>query len=211
MKRTIAFLAAVVAVTAAFSVVPALAADDPPPERQRIHHERPERTFPPEWVDQTADEVRASIIERVETAEERVANSDRLTEEQKEEILAGLADTLDAIEDLDEPAEIAGTAISRRQLERIEFRAERSGETPDYDAHIAKDVENFSLRLEHMTKIVGWAEAAGEDVAEVVGYLDDASAQLEIATGSGTVEERHDAAHIARAWMTEATVALMAL
>ncbi|MEN8234817.1 MAG: hypothetical protein ABFR89_07825 [Actinomycetota bacterium] len=211
MRRTIAILAAIVAATLALSVVPALAVDDAPPERPRLDRERPERTFPPDWVGQSADEVRDAILERIEAAEERIADNERLTDEQKEQLLEALADTREAIEDLDEPAEIVGTAISRRQLERIEFRALRSGEEPDFEAHIAKDLEGFSLRLEHMTKIVGWAEAAGEDVDDVLVYLDEATDQLEVAEGTGSVEKRHDAAHIARAWMTEATVALMAL
>ncbi|HZJ48481.1 MAG TPA: hypothetical protein VFD97_05540, partial [Acidimicrobiia bacterium] len=119
--------------------------------------------------------------------------------------------TLDAAANLDGPAAIIGTTISRRQLQRIEWRAARNGEAVDYDMHIAGDVERFSLRLEHLTKIAGWAEAAGENVTTVTGYLDSASALLEIADGNGTVEERHDAAHIARAWITEASVALMAM
>jgi len=200
-------LVALIAATVAISALPALAIDtDRPTERPR-----PERTFPPEWIDQTADEMRAQAEERAETLEERITNSDRLTDEQKTAALAGIADTLEAIANFDEPAEVIGTVISRRQLQRIEWRAARNGETADYERHLAGDLERFALRLEHLTKIAGWAEAAGESVVAVVGYLDEATVLLEVASGSGTIEERHDAAHIARAWMTEASVALMAM
>ncbi len=67
------------------------------------------------------------------------------------------------------------------------------------------------MRLEHLEKIAGWAEAAGENVATVTGYLDEATVLLGVAAGSGSIEQRHDAAHIARAWMTEASVTLMAM
>ncbi len=217
MNRRITILAALVAATMAIGVIPALAAGtdtagaDRAPRTVRAEHARPERSFPPEWIGQTADEVRDRAIERAAEIEAKIAENDRLTDEQKAEILANLDATLDAIADLDEPAEIVGTIVSRRQLDRIERRAERQGETPDYDEHIARDVDRFSLRLDHLTKIVEWAEAAGEDVSAVNDYLDNASALLEVAGGSGSVEERHDAAHIARAWMTQASVALMAL
>lgn len=207
MKRRITVLAALIAATLAIGVIPALAVDtDLPAERPR-----PERTFPPMWVDQTADELRERAEERAELLEGRITNSDRLTDEQKAAALANIADTLEAIVDLDEPAEIIGTVVSRRQLQRIDWRAARNGEAVDYERHITGDVERFSLRLEHLTKIAGWAEAAGEEVTAVIGYLDNAAVLLEIAGGDGTVVERHDAAHIARAWMTEASVALMAM
>ena len=205
MRRRTMILVAVIAATVAISAVPTLAADnDQPAERPR-----PERSYPPEWIDQSADEVRERAAERAAVLEERITNSDRLTDDEKAAALDSIADTLDAIADLDEPAEIVGTVISRRQLERIEWRAARNDKTPDYEGHIEGDLERFSLRLEHLTKITGWADAAGEDVTAVTGYLDEATLQLETATGSGTVEQRHDAAHIARAWMTEAGVTLM--
>ncbi len=217
MNRRMTILAALIAATMAIGVIPALAVGndtagvDRAPRTLRAERPRPERTFPPEWIGQTADEVRDRAIERAAEIEERIADNDRLTEAEKVEILANLDATLDAIADLDEPAEIVGTIVSRRQLERLSLRAERRGDSVDYDGHIARDVERFSLRLDHLTKIAGWAAAAGEDVSAVTGYLDNASALLEVADGTGTVEERHDAAHIARAWMTQASVALMAL
>ncbi|MCJ7782071.1 MAG: hypothetical protein MUQ27_14735 [Acidimicrobiia bacterium] len=207
MKRRITVLTALIAATLAIGVIPALAVDtDLPPERSR-----PERTFPPMWVDQTADELSEQTEERAGLLEERITNSDRLTDRQKATALATIADTLEAIGDFDEPAEIIGTVVSRRQLQRIDRRAARSGEAVDSERHITGDVERFSLRLEHLTRIAEWADAAGEGVTAVIGYLDNAAVLLEIAGGDGAVVERHDAAHIARAWMTEASVALMAM
>ena len=200
-------LVALIAATVAISAMPALAIDtDRSPERPR-----PERTFPPEWVDQTADEVRDRAVERAAELEERIMGSDRLTDEQKTAVLASIEDTLEAIADFDEPAEVIGTVISRRQLQRIEWRAARIGEAPDYERHLAGDLERFALRLEHLEKIAGWAEVAGENVTAVVDYLDEATSLLEDAARTGSIEQRHDAAHIARAWMTEASVALMAM
>lgn len=207
MKRRITILAAVVAATLAIAVIPALAVDDDRAPRPP----RAERTFPPEWIDLSADELRDRAEERAASLEERITNSDRLTDDQKAEALESIAETLEAIANLDEPAEVIGTIISRRQLSDIDRRAARSGEAADYERHIAGDLERFSLRLEHLTKIAGWAAAAGEDVTAVTGYLDEATDLLQVADGGGTVEARHDAAHIARAWMTRASVALMAM
>ncbi len=207
MKRRIMVIAALVAATVAIGVIPALAVDNS--EARRRHHN--ERPFPPEWIDMSADELRERAEDRAASLEERITNSDRLTDDQKTEALDAIAETLDAIADLDEPAEIIGTVVSRRQLQRLEWRAFRIGEAVDHERHIAGDLERFSLRLEHLTKIAGWADAAGEDVSTVTGYLDEATDLLEAAAGSGSVEQRHDAAHIARAWMTEANVALMAM
>jgi len=207
MKRRTTILVALIAATVAIGAVPALAVDtDRPAERPR-----PERTFPPEWIDQTPDELRDQAEERATGLEERITNSDRLTDEQKTAALAGITDTLDAIADFDESAEVIGTVISRRQLQRIEWRAARNGETVDYEQHLDGDLERFALRLEHLEKIKGWAEAAGENVTAVTGYLNEATVLLEVAAGSGSIDQRHDAAHIARAWMTEANVALMAM
>jgi hypothetical protein len=207
MKRRTTILVALIAATVAIGAVPALAVDTvQPAERPRT-----ERTFPPEWIDQTADELRAQAVERATELEGRIANADRLTEEQKAAAIAAIEDTLNAIADLDESAEVIGTVISRRQLQRIERRAARNDETADYEQHLTGDLERFTLRLEHLTKIAGWAETAGENVTAVTGYLDEASILLEVANGSGSIGERHDAAHIARAWMTEASVALMAM
>ncbi len=207
MKRRTTILVALIAATLALGAMPALAIDtERPAERPR-----PERTFPPEWIDQTPDELRDQAVERAAELEERITNSDRLTDEQKAAALAGITNTLDAIADLDESAEVIGTVISRRQLQRIERRAARNGETVDYEQHLEGDLERFTLRLEHLEKIAGWAEAAGENIITVTGYLDEATALIEVATGSGSIEQRHDAAHIARAWMTEASVTLMAM
>ncbi len=207
MRRRMMILVALIAATMVISAMPALAIDtDRSPKRPR-----PERTFPPEWIDQTADEVRDRAVERAAELEERITGSDRLIDEQKTAALAAISDTLEAIVDFDEPAEVIGTVISRRQLQRIEWRAARSGETVDYERHLAGDLERFTLRLEHLTKITGWAETAGENVTAVIGYLDEAAALLEDAAGTGSIEQRHDAAHIARAWMTEASVTLMAM
>ncbi len=207
MKRWTTILVALIAATLALGAMPALAIDtERPAERPR-----PERTFPPEWIDQTPDELRDQAVERAAELEERITNSDRLTDEQKAAALAGITNTLDAIADLDESAEVIGTVISRRQLQRIERRAARNGETVDYEQHLEGDLERFTLRLEHLEKIAGWAEAAGENIITVTGYLDEATALIEVATGSGSIEQRHDAAHIARAWMTEASVTLMAM
>ena len=207
MKRRTTILVALIAATVAIGAIPALAVDtEQPRERPRL-----ERAFPPEWIGQTPDDLRDQATERAADLEERITNSERLTDEQKAAALAGIADTLDAIADFDESAEVIGTVISRRQLQRIDWRAARNGETVDYEQHLEGDLERFTLRLEHLEKITGWAEAAGENVTAVTGYLDEATALLEVAIGSGSIEQRHDAAHIARAWMTEANVALMAM
>ena len=207
MIRRITILVALIAATVALGAMPALAIDtERPPERPR-----PERTFPPEWIDQTPDELREQAGERAAELEERITNSDRLTDEQKTAALTGITDTLDAIADFDESAEVIGTVISRRHLQRIEWRAERNGETVDYEQHLEGDLKRFTMRLEHLEKIAGWAEAAGENVTTVTGYLDEATVLLQVAAGSGSIEQRHDAAHIARAWMTEASVTLMAM
>ena len=207
MKRRTTILVALIAATVAIGAMPALAIDtERPPERPRL-----ERTFPPEWIDQTPDELREQVGERAADLEERITNSDRLTDEQKTAALAGITDTPDAVADFDESAEVIGTVISRRQLQRIEWRAARNGETVDYEQHLEGDLKRFTLRLEHLKKIAGWAEAAGENVTAVTGYLDEATVLLEVAAGSGPIEQRHDAAHIARAWMTEASVTLLAM
>ncbi len=214
MKKRITVLAAIVAATMAIGAVPAFAAGTDAPDAPRPHRAervQPERSYPPEWIGQSADEIRAQLTERADKAKERIAANDRMTDEQKAAAVEQLEGTLAAVADLDEPEAVIGTAVSRRQLERIERRANRDGVTPDYDVHITRDIENFSRRLAELTKIAGWAETAGEDVTVVTGYLDNASALLEVAGGSGTVEERHDAAHIARAWLTEANVTLMAM
>lgn len=203
MKRRTTIMAALAALALTLGVMPALAQDAAKaPERR-------DRSFPPAWIDETVDELRERIAERTAALEERVNNAERPSEEQKAEALASLADTSAALEAVEEKAELVGIVTSRRQLARLEFRAERRGETADLEAHIARDLEGTARRLDHMTTIVGWAEAAGEDVSEVTELLDEAGRQLEAVIGDGSIEQRHDAVHIARAWMTEAGVALM--
>ena len=204
MSRRTAILIAVITAVVALTTVPAIAGEADSPER-------PERRYPPAWIDQTAEELRDRAAERAEAVKERIADSTRLTDDQKAAALENLERTLDAIAAVDEPAEIVGTATSRRQLQRIEWRAIRNGETPDYEKHIARDVSGAALRFERLTTIVSWAEVAGRDVTAVTEHLDEASVLLEVADGSGSVEERHDAVHIARAWMTRAHVTLFAM
>jgi hypothetical protein len=207
VKRRTVILTAFIAVFLALGVLPALAQDaNQAPERARG-----ERTFPPAWIEESIEELRERIAERIASAEERIAATDRFTEEEKAEALTDLADASTAFAAAEEKAELVGIAISRRQLARSEFRAERRGGTVDYDAHIAGDLDRANRRLEHTAKVADWAEAAGEDVTEVLPMLDNAAAQLEVAEGGGTVEARHDAVHIALAWMAQAGVTLMGM
>lgn len=206
MNRRTTILAAVIAAVVALAAVPALAQETGTAERP----DRPQRLHPPAWVGETVDELRARIADRVAAAEERIADSVRLTGDQKAQAIENLADATAAIAAVDEPAEIVGTATSRAQLQRIAWRAERRGETPDYEEHIARDLVQDTRRYDHLVTITGWAGAAGVDVSEVNGYLENAAGQLSAADSDGTVEQRHDAVHIARAWMTQAHTTLMA-
>jgi hypothetical protein len=169
------------------------------------------REFPPNWIDMTLDELQAKVHDRADQISQRVESAPRLTDAQKTEIQTNIDSMLAAVDQADSNAEVVGTVISRTQLQRQELRAERNGVTPDYEAHITGDITRAQQRIERRTKVTGWAEAAGEDVAAINGYLDQAGAQLQIATGSGTVQERHDAVHTSLAWMTEAAAALDAL
>jgi hypothetical protein len=206
MNRRTTILAAVIAAVVALAAVPALAQEAGTAERP----DRPQRIHPPAWVGETVDELRARIADRVAAAEERIADSVRLTGDQKAQAIENLADATAAIAAVDEPVEIVGTATSRAQLQRIAWRAERRGETPDYEEHIAHDLVQDTRRYDHLVTITGWAGAAGVDVSEVNGYLENAAGQLSAADSDGTVEQRHDAVHIARAWMTQAHTTLMA-
>ena len=206
MNRRTTILAAVIAAVVALATVPTLAQEAGTAERP----DRPQRLHPPAWVGETVDELRARIADRVAAAEERIADSVRLTGDQKAQAIENLADATAAIAAVDEPAEIVGTATSRAQLQRIAWRAERRGETPDYEEHIARDLVQDTRRYDHLVTITGWAGAAGVDVSEVNGYLENAAGQLSAADSDGTVEQRHDAVHIARAWMTQAHTTLMA-
>lgn len=201
MKRRTAIMSALVATALALGVMPALA------QNAAEAPERRERSFPPAWTGQTVAELQERIAEGTAALEERITDADRLTDEQRAEALASLADTTAALEAAEEKAELVGIVASRRQLARLDFRATRRG--VDVETHIARDVEGTTRRLDHMTRILGWAEAAGEDVSGITGLLDEAGRQLDVAAGGGTTEQRHDAVHIARAWMTEAGVALM--
>lgn len=204
MNRRTAILVAVITAVVALTVVPAFAEEAGTADRQ-------EWRYPPAWVDQTVAELRDRVAERAEAAEERITNSPRLTDDQKATALENLDEALEAIAAVDEPAQIVGTAVSRRQLQRIEWRAIRNGEEPNYERHIARDLSGATLRLEHLSTIATWAEVAGRDVTAVMDYLDEASVLLEVADGNDGVEERHDAIHIARAWMTKAHVTLFAM
>jgi hypothetical protein len=205
MNRRTTILVAVIAAIVALAAVPAIAQEANTVERP----DRPERSYPPSWVDETVDEIRSRIAERVKPAEERIAESDRLTDDQRAQALETLADATAAIAAAEEPAEVIGTATSRAQLQRIAWRAERRSETPDYERHIAGDLVRDTRRYDHLITITGWADAAGVDVSAVNGYLDEASEQLTVVSGSGTVDQRHDAVHIARAWMVQAHTTLM--
>jgi hypothetical protein len=205
MNRRTASLVALVAAAVAFAAVPALAQEANTPDRPA----RSQGLYPPAWVDETVDEIRSRIAERIAAVEDRITESDRLTGEQKTQALENLRNASNAIDAAGEPAEIVGTATSRAQLQRIAWRAERRGDIPDYEKHIDGDIARDTRRYDHLVTITGWADAAGVDVSAVNGYLDEAAGQLRIAEGSGTVEQRHDAAHIARAWMVQAHTTLM--
>jgi hypothetical protein len=206
MNRRTALLIAVIAAVVALAAIPAFAQEGNTAERP----DRPDRIYPPAWIDETVEELRARVAERIAAAEERIADSRRLSDEQKAEALENLADAATAIAGIDEPAEIVGSATSRAQLQRIEWRADRRDETPNYEEHITRDLVRDTRRYDHLVTITAWADAAGVDVSVVSGYLDEASGQLDVAGGNGTVEQRHDAVHIARAWMTQAHTTLMA-
>ena len=201
-RRTTIFVAVITAVVA-LAVMPALA-----DEASTVAP--PEWGYPPAWVDQTATELHDRVAERAEAAKERITNSWRLTEDQKAAALENLGEALEATAAVGEPAEIVGTGVSRSQLQRIEWRAIRRGETPDYERHIARDLSGATLRLGHLATIATWAEVAGRDITTVTEYLDETSVLLEVAGSDRSVDERHDAIHIARAWMTKANVALFA-
>ena len=166
------------------------------------------REFPPEWINLSLDELKTKVQDRAEQASQRLESAPFLSDDIKAEIQANIDSMLEAVDQADTKAEVVGISVSRVQLQVQELRALRSGETPDYEAHLARDIERAQRRFDRLTKVAGWAEAAGEDVSVINGYLDEASSQLGIATGSGTVQERHDAVHTALAWETETALAL---
>jgi hypothetical protein len=202
MKKKLMIGLALVLAAVTVLAVPALAQESDSPDERRT------RGFPPQWVDESFDDLIDRVNDRAEKASERISESPRLDDEQKAELLAAIDDMLAAVGEVDDNAEVAGLVVSRTQLERREFRAERNGEEVDHESHVADDVERAGLRLERLTKVTGWAEAAGEDVAGIQDALDGAGSQLAAATGDGTVVGRHDAVHIALAWMTQAAVGL---
>ncbi|GBE20677.1 hypothetical protein BMS3Bbin01_00015 [bacterium BMS3Bbin01] len=159
-------------------------------------------------INASLEDLQAGVAERAARITARVTATDRLSDDEKADILASVDDLVAAVNDADANAEVIGTVVSRTQLQRREFRADRRGETFNVEAHIAGDIDRATLRMERLTKVAGWAGAAGEDVAAIDGYLEEASAQLDLATGTGSVEQRHDAVHIALAWMTQAAAAL---
>lgn len=205
MNRRTTVIIAVIAAVVVFSTMPALAQEADSAERP----DRSKHVYPPAWVNQTVDEIRERIADRTAMAEERIASSDRLTDQQKAQALANLTEATDVVAAAGEPAEIVGIATSRAQLQRIAWRAERRGETPDYEVHITRDLVRDMRRYDHLVTITGWADAAGVDVSAVNGNLAQASEQLGVAEGGGTVEQRHDAVHIARAWVVLAYTTLM--
>jgi Spy/CpxP family protein refolding chaperone len=205
-KRTLAIVLTLMAALAV-SAVPAIAQETSTVPK-RIEKER---TWPPDWVGVSLDELKAQVEQRAAARIERIESSARLADEEKADAIDAVNDLLAAVDGADANAEVVGLVVSRTQLERQELRAARRGVTPDYENHLAGDIERANRRLERLTKVMGWAEAAGEDVAEINGYLDEAATQLDNAIGNGTVVERHDSVHIALAWMTQAAVALDAL
>jgi len=221
MKKKTMLILAAVAVAAMAIAVPALAqstdqsstqtADRPIVQalRDKIQERvQKAREFPPEWINLSLDEMKTKVQDRAEQASQRLESAPFLSDEIKAEVQANIDSMLEAVDQADSNAEVVGISVSRVQLQGQELRAERKGTTPDYEAHLAGDVERAQNRFDRLSKVAGWAEAAGEDVSAINGYLDEASARLEIATGSGTVQERHDAVHTALAWETEAAVAL---
>jgi hypothetical protein len=195
-----------VAVLLGGAAVPALAQDDGNPVTS--DRTRQVRTSPPAWVDMPIEELKAEVEERAERATVRVENSLWLRDDKKIEILGAINSLIQAVDAADSNAAVVGLSISRVQLQRLSFRAERQGTNVDYDGHIAADAERATRRLDRITKVAGWAEAAGEEVETINSYLDEARRLLDEANGDGTAEARHDAVHISMARLVEAAVAL---
>lgn len=202
MKKNLMIGLAVAVATVMVVAVPAFAQQNEAPEESKT------RGFPPDWVDESFEELLGRVADRADKASERIADSPRLDEDQKAELLDAIDGMLAATEEVDDNAEVAGLLVSRTQLERREFRAERNGAEVDHEPHVADDIERAERRIERLTKVTGWAEAAGEDVAGIQDALDEAGSQLTAATGDGTVVDRHDAVHISLSWMTQAAAGL---
>lgn len=205
-KRTVVLALALVA-GLVVAAVPAVAQEND----AAAARPRPERTWPPEWVGKTLEEFKSDVVTRAEARIAQLEATPRLDEEEKTQRIAAIEDMLAAVDTADANAEVAGLVISRVQLERQEIRADRQGTTPDYESHIAGDISRAERRLDRLTTVASWAEAAGEDVAAVNDSLVEADAALAGASGTGDVVARHDAVHIALAWMTEAAAGLDAL
>lgn len=212
MKKKSILLSLALAGVLVIGAVPAIAqeTDATAVQEQPVAPQRAviDRTWPPAWVDMTLDELTAQVEQRAADRTERIENNPVLSDEQKAQRIAAIDDLLAAVDDAGSNHEVIGLVISRTQLELQELAAERGGTTPDYEGHLAGDIERAQRRLERLTKVTGWADAAGEDVAEIQTLLDEAAGQLEVALGDGTVVERHDAVHIGLASMTEAAVGL---
>lgn len=205
-KRTMILVLALVAALVV-AAVPAVAQEsDAVADRSR-----PERTWPPEWLSKTLDELKAEVVVRAENRIEQIEASRRLDDEEKAERIAAIEEMLAAVDAAGANPEVAGLVISRIQLERQELRAERQGTTPDYEAHLAEDVARAERRIDRLTKVAGWAEAAGEDVTAVIGALAEADTALAGSSGESDIVARHDSVHIALAWMTVAAVGLDSL
>jgi len=205
-KRNVIIL--LVMVTAlVVAAVPAIAEENTTtPQRAGI-----ERTWPPAWVGKTVDELKTEVIERSEDRIAMIERSPLLTDEEKADRIAAVDDLVAAVDAAGSRSEVIGLTISRAQLVRQELIAGRMETEPDYETHLAGDVERARTRLARLTRVTGWAEAAGEDVSGIEELLYQATVELDIAGGEGTVTDRHDAAHISLAAMTEAAVALDSL
>jgi hypothetical protein len=204
MKKKSILLSLALVVVLVIGAVPALA------QVTTTVSPRPDvdRSWPPAWVDMTVDELKAQVEQRVADRIERIDSNPNLSVEKKAALIAGADDLLAAVAAAESNPEVIGLVISRAQLEAQGLRAERNGTRPAYEAHLAADIERAQRRLERLTKITGWAGAAGEDVAAIEQLLDQAAASLDVSVGDGTVAERHDAVHISLASMIEAAVGL---
>ncbi len=201
-RRTMLILGLVPALVTSLAIPVLAQEDDGAAEKTRLDG------FPPAWIDLSIEELKFEVETRADRAAERVENSVWLSDEKKEDALEAIDGLLAALDDAGTNAEVAGLVVSRTQLERQERRAERRGETVDYESHLAGDFERAERRLDRLEKVTGWAGTAGEETEAIDGYLDEGAGWLAVAIGDGDIIERHDAVHIALAWMTEAAAAL---
>jgi hypothetical protein len=204
MKKRNAVLSIALVGALVIGAVPALAQQNAP----AAETDQAERAWPPAWVDMTVGELQAQVEARAEDRIAHIQDSPILSEQKKTERIAAINDLVAAVDAAATEYEAAGLVVSRTQLERQELRAARIGAIPDYESHLADDIERAQTRLARLTKVAGWAEAAGEDVTAVNELLTNSADHLETARSDGTVTDRHDAVHIALAAMTEAAVTL---